>query len=207
MDVAAFLEHSVYFLALINPASKIFVLATLDPPLAWRELRTVTIRSTCVAFLILCVLTLAGNVILQKVFHVELYSLKAAGGIILFLVGLSAVQQGRFYDKASFRMSDISVVPLAAPLIAGPGTITAAISLSASLGIARTLPALTMALLVNLLLMLMAHKIGRALERINATGPLIRITGLIVASVSAQMVFSGVAEWLRQIHAGGAPLP
>jgi multiple antibiotic resistance protein len=141
-------------------------------------------------------------VILHKVFHVELYSLKAAGGIILFLVGLSAVQQGRFYDKESFAQSDISVVPLAAPLIAGPGTITAAISLAASIGVARTLPALTTALLLNLLLMLLARQIGHALERINATGPLIRITGLIVASVSAQMVFSGVAEWLR--HSSGA---
>jgi multiple antibiotic resistance protein len=140
--------------------------------------------------------------ILSDLFKVEVYSLQISGGIILFLFGLKAVQQGHFYetDQQQRRPSDMSIVPLGAPLIAGPGTITASIAYASEHGIMATLTALLIALLINLVLMLFSQKIGKFLERIHATGPLIRITGLIVSAVAVQMVCAGASEWLRQIR-------
>lgn len=43
--------------------------------------------------------------------------------------------------------------------------------------------------------------VGRWLERIYATGPLIRIAGMIVAAMAVQMVLAGLADWTRQIAA------
>jgi multiple antibiotic resistance protein len=141
--------------------------------------------------------TAVGAPLLKNVFHVELYSLKVAGGIVLFLVGLSAVQRGRFHESAQRgKPDDLSIVPLGAPLIAGPGTITAAISFSSEQGFVLASIAMTLALGLNFLIMLMAFPIGKQLERIHATGPLVRITGLIVAAVAAQIVFDGLNEWL-----------
>ncbi len=54
---------------------------------------------------------------------------------------------------------------------------------------------LSLALLANLALMLLARRIGGLLERLHATGPLIRITGLVVAAVAVQMILNGLAEW------------
>ena len=68
-------------------------------------------------------------------------------------------------------MPNITVVPLAAPLIAGPGTIAAAISFSSINGPAITLLCVSLALLVNLAIMLTSRGVGRFLERFNATGP------------------------------------
>jgi multiple antibiotic resistance protein len=45
--------------------------------------------------------------------------------------------------------------------------------------------------------MLLAFPVGRQLERIHATGPLVRITGLIVAAVAAQIALDGLHEWLN----------
>lgn len=199
MTLAQFIEMAAYLLALINPASKIFVLSTMDPPYTWPDLRSVSLKSTLAAFVILCVLTIAGNVVLKKVFNVELFSLNVAGGIVLFIVGLTAVQQGRFYDARLYRRTnDISIVPLAAPLIAGPGTITATLSYAAHRGVGMTIAALSVALALNLVCMIFSLAIGRALNRVNATGPLVRITGLVVCAVAVQMILNGLGAWLAQ---------
>ena len=70
--------------------------------------------------------------VLRHVFKVELYSLRITGGLILFMIGWTAVREGRFVQKREHNLredfTELSLVPLAAPLIAGPGTIAAAIS-------------------------------------------------------------------------------
>ena len=200
MNQDVIIRGTLYFLALINPASKIFLLCTYQPPISKQNLRSIAIRSTAVAFIILGLLSWAGNFLLIQVFQVELYSLRAAGGAILFLIGLSAVRQGRFYEESALSsVSDISIVPLAAPLIAGPGTITAAISFSTINGFFAGLACLSVALLINLAIMLVSGKIGTVLEKINATGPLVRITGLIVTAVAVQMFLTGLKEFIVEI--------
>jgi multiple antibiotic resistance protein len=202
MDISTLLRSTLYFLALINPASKILLLSSRQPPYSWRELRVISIRSTFIALMILLVLSTAGNFLLDVVFHVEIYSLRIAGGITLFLVGLNAVRHGRFHEESMLQGgTDITVVPLAAPLIAGPGTIAAALAFAPVHGLWTTLLCLAMALLLNLLIMLTSLQVGRALERVHATGPLIRITGLIVMAVAVQMILSGFADWTGEIIA------
>jgi len=194
------IENTIYFLALINPASKIFVLSTMQPPYSWKELSDVSLRSTLVAFLILLILTATGKFLLVSIFHVQMYSLNVAGGIILFIIGLTAVRKGIFFEENALRkVSEISIVPLASPLIAGPGTITAAIYFASRHGFILTVLCLSLALFINFLIMLSSLHIGRGLERVNATGPIIKITGLIVSAVATQMVFSGIETWVIQI--------
>jgi multiple antibiotic resistance protein len=204
------IEYSLYFLALINPASKILFLSSKEPPYTRRDLVAVSLKSSFVAWAILAIVISCGNFIFSSIFHVEIYSLSVAGGVILFIVGLNAVRHGTFYEKApaerdgskspssvtSFVEQDVSIVPLAAPLIAGPGTMTAAISFARINGIAFTLACVTIGVIINLLFMLMAVRIGRFLERVHASGPVIRISGLIVTAVAMQMIFSGVAIWV-----------
>jgi len=197
MNRSFFLSSILYFLALINPASKVFLLCSIDPRPTLRELVRLALKATLVAFVILLLVILVGTPLLKTVFHVQLYSLKIAGGVVLFLVGLSAIQRGRFHESAQRgRPDDLSIVPLGAPLIAGPGTITAAISFSSERGWGLGTLAMTIALALNLGLMLMAFPIGRQLERIHAIGPLVRITGLIVAAVAAQIALDGLDEWM-----------
>ena len=198
MTLKLLIESSLYFLALINPASKIFLLSSMDPPLTWKELLALSLKSNIAALFILYVMTGLGSFLLKVVFQVDLYSLKVAGGIVLFIIGLTAVRQGRFYEKNTRDThTDISIVPLAAPLIAGPGTMTAAIAYSSSNGEMVTLLSLTLALFVNFLVMLGSRGIGNVLERSSATGPLIRITGLVVAAVAVQMILGGLSEWMH----------
>jgi multiple antibiotic resistance protein len=197
MEIKIIIQTSLYFLALINPASKVFILSSVDPPYSKSELLKISAKASFVALVILLVLTGLGLVILKSIFQVEIYSLRIAGGIVLFIIGLTAVRKGRFYEQnVQDAINDISIVPLAAPLIAGPGTITGAISYSSAHGIPITMISLTIAVGINFLIMLSSIWIGKALERFHVFGPLIRITGLIVAAVAVQMILGGFSDWL-----------
>ena len=201
MDYGKLLENSLYLLALLNPASKVMFLSTYEPPLTRRQIWELSWKSSLAALIILVVLAGAGEIVLRRVFKVELYSLRITGGLILFMIGWTAVREGRFIQKQEHNLRDnfteLSLVPLAAPLIAGPGTIAAAISGTAEYGLKMTAVALTLAILVNFVLMLFSRPINRVLNSTHLLGPLIRLTGLIIAAVSVQMVITGLHECMR----------
>ena len=201
MSLAQIIENTLYFLALINPVSKVLFLTAKKPAYTRQELFSLSIKATLVALLILSILSSFGNFLLISVFHVEIYSLSVAGGIILFIIGLTAVREGKFFEETeeNQKATDISVVPLAAPLIAGPGTMTAAISFASFNGTITTVICITLAVSINLVFMLLSFRINRVFEKLNATGPLIRITGLIVTAVAMQMIFTGCATWIGKI--------
>ena len=201
MDFGKLLENSLYLLALLNPASKVMFLSAYEPALTKRQIWELSWKSSLAALIILIVLAGAGEIVLRRVFKVELYSLRITGGLILFMIGWTAVREGRFIQKQEHNLRDnfteLSLVPLAAPLIAGPGTIAAAISGTAEYGLKMTAVALTLAILVNFVLMLFSRPINRVLNSTHLLGPLIRLTGLIIAAVSVQMVITGLHECMR----------
>ena len=194
-------ENSLYLLALLNPASKVMFLATYEPPLTKNEIFELAWKSSLAALVILVVLAGAGEMVLSKIFRVELYSLKITGGLVLFMIGWVAVREGRFVIQKEHpqivNFTDLSLVPLAAPLIAGPGTIAASISGTAEFGLPFMIVSLTAAIAVNFVVMLFAHGINRVLEKLHLLGPLIRLTGLIIAAVAVQMVIAGLKDCLR----------
>ena len=195
-------ENSLYLLALLNPASKVMFLSSYDPPLDRRRIFELAWKSSLAALIILVVLAGAGEWVLTRIFRVEMYSLRITGGLVVFMIGWSAVREGRFHPKSESpgmpeNFTDISLVPLAAPLIAGPGTIAAAISGTAEFGLFSTSLALTMAIGINFIIMLFSPAINSFLGKIHALGPLIRLTGLIIAAVALQMIITGLKECLR----------
>ena len=206
MNWTVFIENSLYLLALLNPASKVMFLATYEPSLSAKQIRELAWKSSVAALLILIALAGAGEIVLSKIFRVELYSLKITGGMVLFMIGWLAVREGRFVNQkehsqsalevpeAKVDFTDLSLVPLAAPLIAGPGTIAASISGTAEYGWLFMSCSLAAAITVNFLVMLFSGNINKVLVRLHLQGPLIRLTGLIIAAVAVQMVIAGIKE-------------
>lgn len=198
MHLDALIENALYLLALLNPVSKVMFLATYKPSLARQQIFELSWKSSVAALIILTVLAAAGQVILTDIFRIELYSLRITGGLILFFIGWHAVREGNFMKRpqqgVKQDITELSLVPLAAPLIAGPGTIAAAISSTAEFGLGLTALALLLAVASNFVFMLFSLAINRVLERTHLLGPLIRLTGLIIASVAVQMVITGLRD-------------
>ena len=127
-QIKIIVENALYFIALLNPASKVMFLSTYEPKLNRKQIFELSWKSSTAALLILITLATFGEIVLSKIFRVELYSLKITGGIVLFMIGLVAIREGHFVnkDESSKQMdfTDLSLIPLATPLIAGPGILS-----------------------------------------------------------------------------------
>jgi multiple antibiotic resistance protein len=185
-----------YLLILINPISKVFFLASAEDDRQSREVRVVSAKASLVAFLILFSFIFLGNVIFTQIFHVDLFSFQILGGLILFTLGYRALTKGVFYESEEHhKLAELTVVPLASPLIAGPATITAVITLTAQDGVFLTTSAMAIAIAINFIFMLSSISLYKVLKHYNMVGALIRLTGLVVSTISVQMILEGISKW------------
>lgn len=202
MDIFIYsaIDCTLALIALINPISKIFLVTTLKENTDNSGLRHLIIKSSIIALAILLTFTFIGNFLLLKFFHIQIYSFKIAGGIVLVFRGFEALNKGLFFElNHKQKLEDLSIVPLASPMIAGPATITAAVSFPAKYGMIITSLSMLAAVTVNLIIMLISPGITGVLSKHNIMGALIRITGLIVATIGVQMILDGFGEYLHLV--------
>ena len=194
-----FVSCFVAFVALVNPIQKVFLVNSLQQQFDRKSLKTISIKSTLTALAILILFLLAGQLIFNYVFHIELYAFQITCGVVLFYNGIVGLQNGVFlkFDK-NMSIKDITAVPIAIPMIAGPATITAAVTFPAHYGHLITVFSIVVALSINLVFMLYAAKIGGLLNKYNLLNPLIRIFGLIVAAIGVQMILNGISGFISK---------
>lgn len=188
----------VAFVALVNPIQKVFVVTSLRQQFDEKMTKTISVRASFTALLILLFFLLVGRVVFSYVFHIELYAFQITCGVVLFYNGITGLQKGVFFKlEQSMSVKDITAVPIAIPMIAGPATITAAVTFPAEYGQVITIISIVAALCINLVFMVYASFIDKALSRFNLMNPLVRIFGLIVATIGVQMVFNGIKSFIE----------
>ena len=200
MDIKTFFSAFFAFLALINPIQKVFVVFSLQENYSRAELHRIVDKATVTAIGVLLLFLFLGEAILGYVFNLKIYAFQITCGIVLFYNGFVGLQKGAVLtiDKNT-RMEELIAVPIAIPMIAGPATITAAVTMPAVYGRWMTIAAVILALLLNLLIMRNADRIGKFLVRQNMLMPLIRITALIVAAIGLQMILNGIETFVFAI--------
>ncbi|MDX9769913.1 MAG: MarC family protein [Tenuifilaceae bacterium] len=200
MDYKLLMGCFVAFVALVNPFQKVFVVTSLQQQFDVRTTRSISVKATFTAFAILLFFLLVGNVVFNYVFRIELFAFQITCGVVLFYNGINGLQKGMFIKlDNNMTMKDIVTVPIALPMIAGPATITAAVTFPAEFGKLFTIISMVAALGINLIFMLYANVIGKVMARYNMMNPLIRIFGLIVATIGVQMVFNGLKSFIASI--------
>ena len=152
MDIKTFFSAFFAFLALINPIQKVFVVFSLQENYSRAELHRIVDKATVTAIGVLLLFLFLGEAILGYVFNLKIYAFQITCGIVLFYNGFVGLQKGAFLtiDKNT-RMEELIAVPIAIPMIAGPATITAAVTMPAVYGRWMTIAAVILALLLNLL--------------------------------------------------------
>lgn len=202
MDIKLFFSACLTLLALINPIQKVFVVVSLQENYARPELRRIVNKATVTAIGVLLLFLLMGEAILGYVFNLKIYAFQITCGVVLFYNGFVGLQKGAFLtlDKNT-RIEELIAVPIAIPMIAGPATITAVVTMPAVYGRWMTIGALLIALGINWVIMRNADRIGRFLERQNMMMPLIRITALIVAAIGLQMILNGIETFILSVNA------
>jgi multiple antibiotic resistance protein len=187
------------FLTLINPLGVMTIYMTLTADLTNRQRTRTATKAVLVAFLTLCLFALSGE-LLFTLFNISIDSLRIVGGVIFFMMGLDMLQARLTRIKVTPAeineyVDDISITPLAIPMICGPGAITNAIILMES---ADRLPlkftlfvCMFLALLLTWLVLLSANKI---IDFLGETGNkvMMRLMGLIVMVIAVEFFVAGL---------------
>ena len=197
-----FVSAFVTFFVVIDPpgCAPIFAGLTSDATAAQR--RAMAIRSVLIASAILIFFALLGEALLGAL-HISLDSFRIAGGLMLFLIALEMVFEKR-QERRSNRSEelkregeaeDVSVFPMAMPMIAGPGSI-ASVMLLVSRGDGWQSQAVVLgALAANLVLVLLALLAAGPIMRLvgkRIEGMVTRLLGVILAALAVQFVTDGV---------------
>lgn len=169
--------------------------------------RQIANRATVTAFGVLLLFAIAGLSILS-VFGITIHAFRIAGGVLLFYIAFEMIferRQDRKEKSAEMAQADrirhLAVFPLAIPLIAGPGAISATILLSGSHADLLSRLALIAIVAVNIAI---AWLVFFAADRIDvllgATGRIVltRLLGLILAALAVQFVADGVLAFARE---------
>jgi multiple antibiotic resistance protein len=196
-----FVSAFVTFLVVIDPPGCAPIFAALTREATPVNRRSTAVRAVLVATGILLFFGLLGEDLLRAL-GISLSAFRIAGGIMLFLIAIDMVferrterRENRAQEVSASETEDISVFPMAIPMIAGPGSIASVMLLMArSDGLGESLVvlgALIGTLALTLVALLAAGPLMRLLgHRVEAM--VTRILGVILAALAAQFVIDGI---------------
>ena len=191
------------FFATIGPVDVAVIFAALTSHSTVSHRRTMAFRGTGIAAGILLLFALFGDPLL-KYMGITLPALRIAAGILLLLLAIDMVfartSGGRSTTETEAeeaeQKQDISVFPLATPLIAGPGAMGAAILLVAQAEgdrvlVAIVIGALAAVLVINLVLLFVAAQLQKLLG-VTGLNVVARVMGILLAALAVQFILDGL---------------
>lgn len=196
------------FFAVIGPIDSAVLVASLTPNATKSERRAISLKAVAIATLIVLAFALFGQPLLTQL-GVSLPALQVAGGIILLIIALDmtlskrpsparlTLKESEEAESKAEAHAEITVFPLATPLLAGPGAMTSAIVLAAATkGDPKLLVAVVLAILavmlVTLVFLLLAQEV-HALIGLTARKVIVRVFGVLLAAIAVQSIFNGIA--------------
>ncbi len=201
-----FLSAFIALFVVIDPPGCAPIYAGLTSGASRAQARAMALRACFIATIILLIFAVFGEDLLGAL-HIELDSFRIAGGIMLFLIALDMVFEKRTQRreeraekvKATPEIEDVSVFPMAMPMIAGPGSIATIMLLTArAKGTDETLVvlgALAAVMLLTLLALVAAGPLMKLLgARVEAV--ITRLLGVLLAALAAQYVIDGLKATL-----------
>ncbi len=188
-----FLKAFFAIFVVMNVFGKIPLFISLSRKLKKKEKKHSVNKAMTIATFLLLLFLLFGRAILAF-FGVTVDSFMIAGGIIVFLVGLEMVMGIRLREK-HYEKYEFATVPLATPLITGPGVITTIILLESSVGFFITLAASAANLILVFVALSAADIIHKFLGR-QGSDVLARVTGLMLVALAVEFVKKGIIGFL-----------
>jgi multiple antibiotic resistance protein len=195
------LSSLVTLFVTIGPIETAVIFASLTAGTHYKERRCLAVRSAGIAGLMLLLFAVGGNFVLSLL-HVSLPAFRVAGGMLLFLQaltltfsspGLSSINERERRDAE--KPGDISVFPLAFPLIASPGALSAVVLLIGRtegwIEYASIIVIIGLCLITTYIAMRAADALVRFLGQTGAD-VVGRISGILLAGLAVQFIFDGL---------------
>lgn len=208
------LNGFVTLFVIIDPLGLAPMLLTLTPGLQASERRRIALQACVIAFLILALFALAGLAILKGL-GITLGAFRVAGGLFLFWIAFELVFEKRQERKGksaeavaeATELPHVAAFPLAIPLMAGPGAISAVILLSGSLpdvlGQAALLAVIAAVMACTFAVLAVSNRVEH-LMGVTGRAVVTRLLGVLLGALAVQFMADGASELVRNEARGVA---
>ncbi len=196
------------FFTLINPLGTMPIFMSMTATLSNQRRKQTAKKAALVAFLTIIAFAFSGQ-ILFDFFGISVHSFRIVGGVIFFTMGwdmlqarLGNIKHSDNENKIDAYVEDISITPLAIPMICGPGAITNSIILMED---AENISQKGLLIVVIGLVLLLTYLIligaGKITDKLGETGNkvMMRLMGLIVMVIAVEFFFSGLKPIILDI--------
>ena len=181
---------------IVDPFGNIPIFMSLTEKMPKERKRKVFNTATLVSFILLLAFAFAGQEIFS-IFGVSIFSFEVAGGILLLIIAIRILITGSLMEIKESPES-IGAVPIAMPLLVGPGAITTTIFNLQAYGVAVAALSVFAVLILTWLILRYVDSVYRFLGK---TGALViaRVMALLIAAIAIQYVLFGLTHFLETI--------
>lgn len=202
LEIAAITLATLF--ATVSPIDISAIFAALTSEYSDQKRKKTAIRSVVVATIVLLILAILGEALLS-VLGISMASLRTAGGIILLLIGIEMVfartsgasSTTELEDEETQERQDVSVFPMALPLIAGPGSMGAVMLMMAhasDIYQQATVVVCILAIMILTLICLFAATPITRLLGVTGMHVIMRVMGVLLCALAVQFIFDGIIE-------------
>jgi multiple antibiotic resistance protein len=190
--MSSILEAFILLLFIMDPVVSMMAFISLTKGRKPKQARKIAIKAVAVAAIVFLLFAFGGDFAL-KALGVELDTFRAAGGVILVVLGIQ-MALGLSFPKENHDISEAAVV-IGTPLISGPAAITTTMLLTKDIGLLATVASGCVALAVILLCLLLSSRISRYAGR-SSIRVLSTMMGIVTIAWGLQFLLSGVVGFL-----------
>ncbi|MGB1238275.1 MAG: MarC family protein [Pseudomonadales bacterium] len=195
MDFSVYLAGLASLMVIVDPLGTAIIFHSLVPGDDPKFRRLMAIKSTLIATVLLLVFGLFGEPFLDML-GISIHAFRISGGILLFFTAFNLItKDNEFEGKMSTK--DISVFPMAIPMMAGPGSLTLTILLfsqsqdrASDIAVAAAVVSITFA---TFIFMLISKYVKRVIGR-TGDDILRRFLGVILAALAIQFIYDGIVN-------------
>ena len=199
MNLKLFGEVFVTLLVIVDPPGMMPIFLALTGSLPARDRNRAAWQAVALALGVIVVFAVAGQTLLNYL-HVDLPALLAAGGLLLILVALELLT-GKADNPNQQTTSNIALVPLGTPLLAGPGAIVATMLFVQRADAVGDHLAIAAAILAVMGAVWLTLRFSGGIVKVLRPGGievLTRIAGLLLAAIAVQLIADAVAAFVTQ---------
>ena len=204
---AFFLTAFVSLFVTLDPIGNVPIFLTITPHNSEAERAAMVTRAVLVVFGVLVLFALCGNLIF-RLFGVTIEAFRIVAGLLLLKIAFdmmeakpARVRHTPEEDAEGAQRQDVAIIPLAIPLLSGPGSISNVIALTGqatkSPKVLIAFSLLLLAIAFNALIAFIALRSATAITRLlkeSGMRILTRVMGLILAAIAVQFVLTGIKD-------------
>ncbi len=195
-----YVEAILALFAIVDPIGNIPIFIDVAEHIPNGQSQKAFNTAVTVGVIILLVFSFAGNVILNYIFHIQLADLQLAGGILLLIIAIDHLIFGSLRQsvavQGSFGPYEIGCVPLACPLLAGPGAMVTSLTTLERSGPAAAIIAIAVVFGILWLIMRFVQPIHKILGRLVCM-VFSKVMCLFIAAIGVHMIMSGLLFYFK----------